>query len=101
MTNVTFASRLAISLFAIALAAGTRAPITAAISARAIQPGELVVLTLTTEGNADRVRVRGFDRDLTPWRVDAHTWRVLVGIDLDVPPGRAIVTTTATIGGHA
>jgi len=77
-----------------------RAPISAAISARAIQPGELAVLTITTEDNAERVHVRAFERDLTPWRVDAHTWRVLVGIDLDVAPGRAVVNTTATVGGR-
>ena len=40
------------------------------------------------------------NRDLTAWRVDAHTWRVLVGIDLDVAPGRVTVNTTATIGGR-
>ena len=54
---------------------------------RVLQPGELVVLTITMPDAADRVRVRAFERDVEPFRVDDHVWRALVGIDLDVKPG--------------
>jgi murein DD-endopeptidase MepM/ murein hydrolase activator NlpD len=58
-----------------------------AVDARALQPGELVVLTVTTAAPMASVRGRAFDRPLTPWRVDDTTWRALIGIDLDVAPG--------------
>jgi hypothetical protein len=65
-------------------------------AARSIQPGELVVLTLATPEPVGAVRVHAFDRDLLPFPVDAHTWRVLVGIDLDVTPGTYPVSVDAT-----
>lgn len=79
-------SRLVAAL-ALAAAQAARPPAAAAppIAARAIQPGELVVLTIDA-GPAAPVRVRAFGRELTPFRSDAG-WRVLVGIDLDVRPG--------------
>ena len=66
-----------------------------AVQARAIQPGELVILTITTPDPASSLRVRAFDRDVTAFQIDARTWRVLVGIDLDVAPGPHGVTIDA------
>lgn len=99
-SRVAGAALVVLAASALLRAIDDRAPITVAVSARAIQPGELAVLTITTEESADRVHVRAFDRDLTAWRVDAHTWRVLVGIDLDVAVGRAVVNVTASINGR-
>jgi len=62
---------------------------------RSVRPGELVVLTLTLPASADAVRVRAFDHDLRPFRVDERTWRVLVGIDLDAKPGSYPVRVSA------
>jgi murein DD-endopeptidase MepM/ murein hydrolase activator NlpD len=67
---------------------------------RSLQPGELVVLTMTTPATVDRVRVRAFDRDVEPYRMDERTWRALVGIDLDVKPGTYAVSIDAG-GAHA
>jgi len=64
-------------------------------NARSIQPGELVVLTIRTPEPVDAIRARAFDRELMPFAVDPRTWRVLVGIDLDVKPG------TYTVSVHA
>jgi hypothetical protein len=61
--------------------------ITVTAAARSIQPGELVILTIATAAPTDAVRVRAFDHDLSPFRVDASTWQVLVGIDLDASTG--------------
>lgn len=61
---------------------------TVSVAARSIQPGELAVLTMATRTPVDEVRVRGFGRDLTPIRVNASEWKVLVGIDLETKPGR-------------
>jgi len=58
--------------------------------ARAIRPGEVVLLTIEAPVSAQQVSVRAFDRDWAAYREPGSgTWRVLVGIDLD-----------ATIGAH-
>jgi murein DD-endopeptidase MepM/ murein hydrolase activator NlpD len=72
--------------------------ITITAAARAIQPGELVVLTIVTRTPATEVRVRAFARDWQPFRVDGGRWRVLVGIDLDVAPGRYDVAVETGAG---
>lgn len=88
---------------ALALALGTALPQTAlpqaappaivvARSARALQPGELVVLTVTTAEPATTLTVRAFDKTFLAFTVDARTWRVLIGIDLDVKPGSYVVS---------
>jgi hypothetical protein len=46
-------------------------------------PGELIVFTIALDAPAREVRVRAFDKAQSPFKVDASTWRVLVGIDLD------------------
>jgi murein DD-endopeptidase MepM/ murein hydrolase activator NlpD len=67
--------------------------VTITADARAIQPGELVVLTVTTSERVDEVRGEAFTRPLAFYRMSDTTWRALVGIDLDVKPG----TYTATV----
>src|SRR5438874_4972407 len=62
-------------------APGPHLTITAA--ARAIRPGELVVLTVVAPNDVVSVKARAFARDLPAFPVDAKTWRVLVGIDLE------------------
>lgn len=63
-----------------------RAPLTVTTKARSIGPGELVVLTVRGRTNISEIHARAFDRDLPSFAVDARTWRVLVGIDLDIKP---------------
>jgi len=64
-----------------------------AARARAMQPGELVVLSLTLPPSAGRpIHVRAFGRDAAAYRADDGGWRALVGIDLDVKPGSYPVT---------
>jgi len=77
------------------LAAATAQPLAISANARSIQPGELVVLTVQTPAAVDTLRVRAFERDLAPFKIDATTWRVLVGIDLDVAPGAYTVSVAA------
>ena len=61
-------------------------------TARALQPGELVVLNVVTANPIDSLRARAFGVDLRPFRVDERTWRLLVGIDLNVKAGVHAVT---------
>jgi len=65
-------------------------------AARAIQPGEIVLLTIVTTDPATDVQVRAFERTFPSYSVDAHTWSALVGIDLDVKAGRHVVAISAT-----
>jgi murein DD-endopeptidase MepM/ murein hydrolase activator NlpD len=60
-----------------------------------MQPGEIVLLTIVTPGPVEAVHARAFDHELQPFRVNANTWRVLVGIDLDATVGRHTVSVEA------
>jgi murein DD-endopeptidase MepM/ murein hydrolase activator NlpD len=64
-------------------------------TARSIQPGEVVVLTVTSTAPVTALRVRAFDRAIEAFRVDDRVWRALIGIDLDVKPGPHVVTIDA------
>jgi murein DD-endopeptidase MepM/ murein hydrolase activator NlpD len=64
--------------------------------ARSIRPGELVVLTVRARDDISSLHARAFDRDLPTFSVDARTWRVLVGIDLDVAPRTYTVDIVGT-----
>lgn len=107
MTIETVRALLVIGLLGISAlpqpqAAQTTPPAIAVTAAsRSMQPGELVVLTLVTAEPAGAVRVRAFDQDLQAFRIDARTWRVFVGIDLDVAPKTYPVAITAGEGAAA
>jgi murein DD-endopeptidase MepM/ murein hydrolase activator NlpD len=62
------------------------------VTARALQPGELAVVTIDTPATATRVTVRALDRQRPAYRVDATHWRALVGLDLDVKPATYTLT---------
>ena len=81
-----------------AAATGAGESIDVAVAARSIQPGELVVLTITTPTAVDRIRVRAFDRDAAAYREGERSWRALIGIDLDVATGGHVVTVDAHSG---
>ena len=53
------------------------------VSALFVRPGELVVLTLTLDEQADRVTVHAFRGAAPVYRLRAGVWQALVGIDLD------------------
>ncbi len=68
-----------------------------AARSRSLQPGEVIVLTLTTPSPADGVDVHVFDRNIQAFQIDARTWQALVGIDLAASPG----AYTSTIEGRS
>lgn len=65
------------------------------VRARSIRPGELVVLTVVPPAGSDSVQIRAFDRDVPAFRTGDRSWEALVGIDLDVHPGRYAVSVTS------
>lgn len=85
--------RWSVIVLCVVAAAAPAAAQTVALRARAMQPGEVVQVTVA-EAEAP-VTVRAFDRD---WAVyaDGDRWRALVGIDLDTKPAAYdLVVTTA------
>ena len=73
-----------------AAAAPAAAPLEVTAKSRAVQPGEIVVLTVTAPADLDRVHVRAFGQDVAVFPASPSsrtTWEALIGIDLDVKPG--------------
>lgn len=66
------------------------APPVLKVDARAFQPGELVVLTVDSTTTAPTVRA--FGHAVPVAHVHDSAWRALIGIDLDIKPGRYDVT---------
>jgi len=58
------------------LALALSAAIEVTLQARAVAPGELVVLTIALPEHRDRLSVRAFDRAVQPFPIDERTWRV-------------------------
>src|SRR4029450_9500788 len=77
------------------LAASDERTIDISVHSRSIRPGELTVLTIVPPAGSDSVQVRAFDRDVPAFPTGDRTWEALVGIDLDVHPGRYAVSVTA------
>jgi murein DD-endopeptidase MepM/ murein hydrolase activator NlpD len=76
------------------------AALTVTSASRAMQPGELVVLTVSSTSPMTAVHARAFDTDVTGFEDDPQHWRVLVGIDLDAKLGKhPVVITVASAAG--
>ena len=75
-------------MFSFLALAGVQTPqLQISTRARSVQPGEIVLLTIAATEPAGAVHVRAFDRDWPAFVVDPRTFRVVIGIDLDVAPG--------------
>ena len=72
------------------------ATLTVAVTARAVQPGEVIRLDMTSGRPITAVTVRAFDNNIAAARVGGD-WRALVGIDLGVVAGPYLVTIDATL----
>jgi murein DD-endopeptidase MepM/ murein hydrolase activator NlpD len=84
------------------LAAQTDPPaLSIAVAARAMQPGEVVVVTATGAAPRASVQANVFGRVVPLFPADAGVFQGLVGIDLDVRPGTYRVTVTADEPGGA
>ena len=71
--------------------APARAPVRVSTPPGTLQPGSVVLMTVAGGEPIPVLRARAFGRDLAPFPLDERTWQVLVGIDLDVKPGRHTV----------
>jgi murein DD-endopeptidase MepM/ murein hydrolase activator NlpD len=57
------------------------------LQARAVKPGEVVVMTIEAPADAEPVHVAALGHAAVPFQLAAGRWRALLGIDLDVKPG--------------
>jgi murein DD-endopeptidase MepM/ murein hydrolase activator NlpD len=73
-------------------------PVRITTDARALQPGELVLVTLSLERGAVDVSVRAFGRKTAAFSIQPGVWQALVGIDLDQPAGAYPLTAEAHAG---
>jgi Peptidase family M23 len=63
--------------------------------ARAVQPGELVVLSIAAPDGLTTITVHAFGHAVDAYKAEDGGWRALVGIDLDVKPGTYRVAVQA------
>ncbi|TAK14616.1 MAG: M23 family metallopeptidase [Acidobacteria bacterium] len=74
------------------------ASLTVTPTSRAMQPGEPVLLTVTSDRPLSAVHATAFGQTTPGYEMsvaDKREWRVLIGIDLDVKPGAYEVKVTA------
>lgn len=90
-----FTLAVAAALLSMLIASPASAAIAVTAAARSIQPGELVLLTMTGPDSDAPVTVHAFDRDWPTFAGARGTSRALIGIDLDVTPGRYPVSIAA------
>jgi murein DD-endopeptidase MepM/ murein hydrolase activator NlpD len=70
--------------------------LTVAAEPKAVRVGDVVVLTVSAPRDISAVHVHAFGRELTGFPVDARTWRVLVGVDLETVPRPYSLAVEAT-----
>jgi len=105
MTHRLFVAVIA-SASAVALAAsgtppGGQGTLEISYRARAIAPGELVELVVTSASPLAAVTGEGLGERVVFVRGDDGRWRGLAGLDLDTPPGPAVVTVSTLLAGGA
>jgi murein DD-endopeptidase MepM/ murein hydrolase activator NlpD len=77
---------------------GARAPgIEIAVASRSLQPGELVVVTLSFAAPPAKVRVSAFGKQWPVYATGDAEQRALVGIDVNQRPGRYELVVDATL----
>lgn len=63
--------------------------------ARAFTPGEVVLVTVRPSRVTARIEGSAFNRPAAFWAAESGTWMALVGIPLDIRPGRYYLTVRA------
>lgn len=79
-------------------AAIVAAALTISPAARALQPGEPVLLTIKSDVALTSVKVTAFENQTAGFERDAadpRVWNALIGIDLDVAPGTYVIRVRA------
>jgi murein DD-endopeptidase MepM/ murein hydrolase activator NlpD len=85
------------SSIAVAATAAAQPPLSISIRSRAVQQGDILVVTVDGAASAPAVTVSAFGHNWPAYRTEA-TWRALVGIDLDQHPGPTRIDVTTSAG---
>jgi murein DD-endopeptidase MepM/ murein hydrolase activator NlpD len=71
-------------------------------SARALKPGEAILLTVIPSRSLATLEGTAFDRAVSVWRENPSRWHVLTAIPLETTPGAATITLNAkSVDGEA
>jgi hypothetical protein len=89
---------IAASMAVAATAAGQ--PLSISVRSRAVQQGDILLVTVDGAANASAMTVSAFGREWPAYRTEG-TWRALVGIDLDQHPGPSRIDVTTSAGQRA
>ncbi len=89
---------MAIAVLSTVLTASQAPILSVSAAARSIQPGEVVRLTIDTALPMATLQLEAFGVSFVPHKVTDTRWLALIGIDLDVKPGRHTVTIVAADG---
>jgi murein DD-endopeptidase MepM/ murein hydrolase activator NlpD len=76
------------------------APLRVSLSAHTARPGDIVVLTVVPPDALGPVQVEAFGRRVPAFFALDHQWKALVGVDVDVEPGRYPIAADAHDGGR-
>jgi murein DD-endopeptidase MepM/ murein hydrolase activator NlpD len=71
------------------------APLTVDVDARSVQPGEVVLVTVTAPAATRGLSVRAFNRQIRAFALGEGKWEAIVGIDLDAKPGPTTMSVEA------
>jgi murein DD-endopeptidase MepM/ murein hydrolase activator NlpD len=84
------------TLLACAASPAVAQTLSVSVRSRAVQPGEVMVVTVTAPRDVDSVSVRALGTQWPSYRIDETTWRALVGIDLEQRPGSSTLSVEAS-----
>jgi murein DD-endopeptidase MepM/ murein hydrolase activator NlpD len=96
--HVVFTLALIVGALSMQVAGQVGSPLTVTVSSRTLQPGSVVMLTVTSTAPLSALTGQAFGRPVRFWSVGAHEWQGLVAADLDAKPGPYDVELT---GGDA
>ena len=89
-----------LAIAAVVALASASSDIAITVAARAQQPGELLIVTLTTDRSAVEMRVRAFGELVHAFKLEDGTWQALIGIDIDRHPGVYSLVAEAHVRGE-
>jgi murein DD-endopeptidase MepM/ murein hydrolase activator NlpD len=96
--RVVFTLALIVGALSMQVAGQDGSPLTVTVSSRTLQPGSVVMLTVTSTSPLSALTGQAFGRPVRFWRVGADEWQGLVAADLEAKPGAYDVELTGGDG---
>lgn len=96
MRHVVVTLALIVSASSIQVAGQDGSPLTVSVSPRTLQPGSVVMLSVTSTTPISTLTGHAFQRPVRFWAAGANEWQGLVAADLEAKPGAYDVELTGT-----